>query len=166
MRPPKPFPADTVPRMQKLLKTVRSVADQRRIQAVLMRALDASPPEKIAATTGLSVATVRMIHSRYLRDGESFLVGRPGRGGKRRGYLDPAQAQALLDRYAAGAGEGAMVEAGAFRRDYEALVGHAVAASTVYRLLARAGWRKVAPRPSHPGKDPQSEETFKKSTSI
>jgi len=39
-----------------------------------------------------------------------------------------------------------------------------VAASTVYRLLERAGWRKVAPRPSHPRKDPAAEEAFKKSS--
>ena len=57
-----------------------------------------------------------------------------------------------------------MVEAGAFRRDYEQMVGYKVAASTVYRLLERAGWRKVAPRPSHPRKDPTVEEAFKKSS--
>ncbi len=57
-----------------------------------------------------------------------------------------------------------MVEAGTLKRDYEKLVGHPVAASTVYRLLAKAGWRKVVPRPSHPKKDPGAEEAFKKST--
>lgn len=36
---------------------------------------------------------------------------------------------------------GEVIEAGAFRRDYQELVGHKVAASTVYRLLARSGWR-------------------------
>ncbi|MBK9990084.1 MAG: winged helix-turn-helix domain-containing protein [Verrucomicrobia bacterium] len=30
------------------------------------------------------------------------------------------------------------------------LAGHPVAPSTVYRLLAKAGWRKIVPRPSHP----------------
>ncbi|MEI7926144.1 MAG: M17 family peptidase N-terminal domain-containing protein [Chloroflexota bacterium] len=35
----------------------------------------------IAALTGLSVHTVRVIHSRFLREGEAWLTGRPGRGG-------------------------------------------------------------------------------------
>lgn len=66
---------------------IESAADQRRIQAVLMRALDASPPARIAEVTGLSVATIRVIHSRFLREGESWLVNRPGRVGKRRSLL-------------------------------------------------------------------------------
>ena len=34
--------------------------------------------------------------------------------------------------------------------------------SSIYRLLAKAGWRKLAPRPSHPKKDPAAEAAFKK----
>ncbi len=164
MRPPKPFPTGSVQRLQQLLRQARSVADQRRIQAVLMRALDASPPERIAVVTGLSVNTVRVLHSRYLRDGEAFLCGRPGRGGRRHSLLSAEQEAELLKRHAGLAGEGRMVEAGAFKRDYEALTGHPVAASTIYRLLAKAGWRKVVPRPSHPKKDPAAEGAFKKSS--
>lgn len=164
MRPPKDFPPGTAARMKELLRQAGSVADQRRIQAVLMRALDASPPERIAEVTGLSMTTVRVIHSRFLREGEACLVGRPGRGGKRRSLLTGAQEEKLLARHAASAARGELVEAGAFRRDYESLVGHKVAASTVYRLLNRAGWRKIAPRPSHPRKDPAAEVSFKKSS--
>ncbi|MEY4489549.1 MAG: hypothetical protein RIQ79_2057 [Verrucomicrobiota bacterium] len=58
MRPPKDFPLGTAARMKELLRQeAGSVADQRRIQAVLMRALDASRPERIAEVTGLSVTT-------------------------------------------------------------------------------------------------------------
>jgi transposase len=164
MRPPKEFPVGTAQRMMVLLKQAESVADQRRIQAVLMRALDSSPPNHIAAVTGLSVATVRILHSRFLREGESCLTQRPGRGGRRRSLLSRDQAAALLAQHESAAAKGEVVEAGAFRRDYEALVGHKVAASTVYRLLSQAGWRKVTPRPSHPKKDPVSEAAFKKSS--
>ena len=164
MRPQKPFPRGTAEALQKLLKLAKTVADQRRIQAVLMRALDASPPQHIAALTGLSIASVRMIHSQFLREGVSFLKDRPGRGGRRRSLLSDAQVQTLLAKHTVAAGEGHLVEAGAFKRDYAALVGHPVAATTVYRLLAKAGWRKIVPRPSHPKKDPASEQAFKKSS--
>lgn len=164
MRPPKSFPAGSAQRLQQLLKTAKTVAEQRRIQAVLMRALDASPPERIAQITGLSINTVRVLHSRFLREGEAFLLGRPGRGGRRRTLLKAEQETALLQRHVQSAGEGHMIEAGALKRDYEKLVGHPVAASTVYRLLAKAGWRKVVPRPSHPKKDPGAEAAFKKSS--
>jgi transposase len=150
--------------LQGLLKQAKTVADQRRIQAVLIRALDASPPERIAVMTGMSVATVRVIHSRFLREGTQFLTQRPGRGGRRHTLLSDEQVERLLAKHATAAGEGQVVEAGAFKRDYDALVGHPVAASTVYRLLARAGWRKIVPRPSHPKKDPVAEQAFKKSS--
>jgi transposase len=163
MRPQKAFPNGTVEQMQKLLKEARTVADQRRIQAVLIRALDASASERIAMLTGLSVASVRVIHSRFLREGVAFLTNRPGRGGRRRTLLSDAQIQGLLAKHTAAASEGLVVEAGAFKRDYDKLVGHRVAASTVYRLLAKAGWRKIVPRPSHPKKDPAAEQSFKKS---
>ncbi len=164
MRPPKPFPPGSAQRLQQLLKTAATVAEQRRIQAVLIRALDASPPERIAQVTGLSVNTVRVLHLRYLREGEAFLIDRPGRGGRRRTLLDGAQEAALLQRHVQAAEQGRIIEAGTLKRDYERLVGHPVAASTVYRLLAKAGWRKVVPRPSHPKKDPDAEQAFKKST--
>ena len=162
MRPPKPFPPGSAERLQRLLKTATTVAEQRRIQAVLIRALDASPPERIAQVTGLSINTVRVLHSRFLREGEAFLVDRPGRGGRRRTLLDAEQEAALLQQHVQAAGEGRIIETGTLKRDYELLVGHAIAASTVYRLLAKAGWRKVVPRPRHPKKDPGAEEAFKK----
>ena len=121
MRPTKPFPAGTTKRLQQLLKQARSIADQRRIQAVLMRALDASPPERIAAVTGLSVNTVRVLHSRFLREGEAVLLGRPGRGGRRHSLLSAEQQAALLKKHVQAAGEGQLVEAGSFKREYEAL---------------------------------------------
>lgn len=164
MRPPKPFPAGSTQRLQQLLKTATRVAEQRRIQAVLMRALGASAPEHIAQVTGLSLNTVRVLHSRYLREGEAFLVGRPGRGGRRHSLLSAVQEAGLLQRHVQSAGEGRLIEAGVFKRDYEQLAGHPVAASSVYRLLAKAGWRKVVPRSSHPKKDPAAEAAFKKSS--
>jgi transposase len=150
--------------MRHLLRGAKDVAEQRRIQAVLMRASDALPPEKIAELTGMSVHSVRVIHSRFLRGGEACLVGRPGRGGRRHSLLGEEQAQALLSAHEPDAAKGGMVVATELKRDYEKMVGHKVAFSSVYRLLAKAGWRKITPRPSHPKKDPQAEASFKKTS--
>jgi transposase len=43
-------------------------------------------------------------------------------------------------------------------------VGRKVAASVVYRFLARQGWRKVAPDTRHPKSDPQIQEAWKKNS--
>ena len=41
-------------------------------------------------------------------------------------------------------------------------LGRRVAASVVYRMLARHGWRKVAPDTRHPKSDSQVQEDWKK----
>jgi hypothetical protein len=39
-----------------------------------------------------------------------------------------------------------------------------VASSTVYRILARHGWRKVAPDTCHPKHDAEAQAEFKKNS--
>lgn len=43
-------------------------------------------------------------------------------------------------------------------------LGRPVAASVVYRMLARHGWRKVAPDTRHPKSDPLVQEEWKKNS--
>jgi hypothetical protein len=50
------------------------------------------------------------------------------------------------------------------KRVYEKQIGHAVPRSTIYRMLGRHGWRKIAPRPQHPEADPAIQEEFKKTS--
>ena len=45
---------------------------------------------------------------------------------------------------------------------YEQILGRKVPKSTVYRMLARHGWRKVMPRPRHPKADASAQAEFKK----
>ena len=50
------------------------------------------------------------------------------------------------------------------KRAYEKAVGHVVPKSTIYRMLARHGWRKVQPDTYHPKADPQAQDDFKKNS--
>jgi hypothetical protein len=72
--------------------------------------------------------------------------------------------RALVERFAEKARAGGLpVVVSAIHRAYECAVGHAVPKSTVYRMLARQGWKKVAPRSRHPQNDPTARADFKKS---
>jgi transposase len=51
-------------------------------------------------------------------------------------------------------------------RDLEERIGHPVSPSTMYRMLARHGWRKVQPDTYHPKADPQAQDDFKKNFAI
>ena len=48
-------------------------------------------------------------------------------------------------------------------KEIEARLGKPLALSSVYRMLARHGWRKLAPDTRHPDGDPQAREDWKKS---
>jgi transposase len=50
------------------------------------------------------------------------------------------------------------------KRTLERHVGHSVHKTTVYRLLARHGWRKVVPRPFHKQAKKEKQEEFKKNS--
>lgn len=161
MRPRKPFPASAVRELQALHDRSSNEAQRRRIQAVLIRAISDSPPEEIAAITGLSLHTVRSLHCRFLAEGLSALVG-PGRGGARRRNMNEEEECLLLADFLGLARTGGIVVVQAIRQEYEKRLGHQVSTSTVYRLLARHGWRKITPRSRHPKQDPAAQAAFKK----
>ena len=69
---------------------------------------------------------------------------------------------AMTDEQRQQAAAGGMLSAAEIGRAYEDCIGKPVAASTVYRLLALHGWRKVSPRPRHPKADPAAQAAFKK----
>ena len=89
------------------------------------------------------------------------LLGRPC-GGRRHAYLTPEEEDALLAPFLAEAEAGGVLVAGPIQAAYEARVGKAVPPSTIYRLLARHGWRKVAPRRRHPEQQDGVQEAFKR----
>ncbi|AHF89545.1 LacI family transcriptional regulator [Opitutaceae bacterium TAV5] len=79
MRPPKKFHEGTSNRLAALLEQAVDLAEYRRIQSVLMRSRNNMDAASIAALTGLGVNTVRILHSRFLREGEACLLSRRGK---------------------------------------------------------------------------------------
>src|SRR6266581_3810674 len=117
--------------------------------------------EEIARDTGVSLTTVRRVISGYNRLGLAA-IETPGKGGRRHEYLTVEQERQLLAPFFARAERGEIATAGEIKRAYEAQVGHEVDESTIYRLLARHGWRKLDPRPRHPKANAEEQATFKK----
>src|SRR5436309_14372899 len=117
--------------------------------------------QEIALHTGVSVSTVHRVISVYNRLGATAMET-PGKGGRRHEYLTLPEEQAFLAPFFAQAARGEIATVAQIQRAYEAKIGHEVDDSTIYRLLARHGWRKLMPRPRHPQADPQVQEQFKK----
>jgi len=87
-----------------------------------------------------------------------------GRGGRHHQHLSAEQECELLAPFTAKAQTGGLLHVSEIKQALEQQVGITVAASTVYRMLDRHGWRKVVPRPRHPKADMQAQSAFKKTS--
>jgi len=83
-------------------------------------------------------------------------------GGRRRALLSPEQERAFLAPWVEASKAGGVLVVSPMRAALAQQLGQPVAASVVYRLLARHGWRKVAPDTRHPKSDPKVQEDWKK----
>lgn len=151
----------TVARLAERLKEAKSLSEYQRIQCVLIRATLGSSAAAIAQLLGWSTATVHVMHSRWAREGDAVFDLR-GRGGRRNQHLSVDEEEALLAPFVQRAEAGGMLAVSEIQAAYQEQTGKRVAPSTVYRLLDRHGWRKVAPRPRHPKADVAAQAAFKK----
>jgi transposase len=147
--------------LKELLKKTKTKADFQRVQSIWLRAALEISSDQVALAVGFSPATVKKLWSQYFSGGEKVLIGQ-GRGGRRRANLPLEEQERILAHFFDKAKSGEVLVVNEVKSAYEEAVGHAVPKSTVYRMLARHGWRKVAPRRRHPKADPQKMEAFKK----
>jgi transposase len=146
-----------------LMREAKTKAEFQRAQAVWLRVALGLSASDVATAVGLSVNTVRCLQSRFRLRGQSVLTG-VGRGGRRRENLTVEEEDELLRPFLEQAGSGGVLEVGPIKAAYEEAVGHAVPKSTVYRVLARHGWRKLVPRRRHPKAQGELQEEFKKTS--
>ena len=161
MRPQRPISEQAKTSLEELLKGTKTKSDFRRVQCIWLRAAFAMSSDEVALAVGFSPATVKKLWSQYFSGGEEVLIGQ-GRGGRRRANLSLEEEQKLLVHFFDKAESGEVLVVNEVKAAYEKAVKLTVPKSTVYRMLARHGWRKIAPRPRHPKADPQKMEAFKK----
>ena len=138
-------------------------ADELRVaQAVILPGLlgfcDRATGELLGRSRGTVVRMrneFRQLHSRKEPAGRNW-------GGRRYGYMSMDQERQFLSRFFDQASHGGVLIVGEIKRVFEALVGHKVAKTTIYRMLDRHGWRKIMPRPRHPKSDVKVQKGFKK----
>jgi hypothetical protein len=85
-------------------------------------------------------------------------------GGRRRQLMSSEEEKAFLQPWLEQAASGGMVVVSPIRAALAQHLKKPVAASVVYKLLARHGWRKVAPDTRHPKSDPKVQEDWKKNS--
>jgi transposase len=163
MRPQRSINEESKELLKGLLKRAKTKADFQRVQSIWLRAEFGMDSNQVARAVGYKAATVRVLWSKYFAQGEDVLIGQ-GSGGRRRSNLNLEEEQRLLDGFLEKATSGGVLIVSDVKAAYEEAVSHRVPKSTVYRMLARHGWRKITPRPRHPKYDPKKADAFKKNS--
>jgi transposase len=152
-----------VKKAQVAIRTAQTAEELRCAQAVLLPALAENTLKQTAALLGVSPATVPRLQARF-RARVSGSAGPRNWGGRRRALMSLEQERQFLAPWLEQAGQGRMLVVSPIRAALAQRLGRKVAASVVYRLLARHGWRKVAPDTRHPKSDPEAQEQWKKNS--
>jgi transposase len=135
----------------------------RRWMIIRQGLVEPQPAGVLASRFGVRPQTVRNLLTAYRQRGPAG-VETPGRGQRQRAYLSLEQERRLLERFYLESVAGHVSTGCGVKAVLEQEVGHAVAKSTVYRLMKRHQWRKVVPRPRHPQGTAEKQETFKKTS--
>lgn len=136
----------------------------RRALAVLLPAQHGLTLEETGRVIGRSRASVARMRTEFAQELEGPDRPRPQRGGRRRQNMSLEEEAAFVAPFFPQAQRGGILVVAPVKAAYEQAIGHRVPDSTVYRLLARRGWRKIAPRPRHPKANPEQQEAWKKNS--
>jgi transposase len=153
-----------VAKARQVVSRTADIEQLRAAQAVLLPAVASATLEQTAAILGVGRATVARLQQRF---GQSVrpAARRPRCwGGRRKALLSIEQEAQFLAPWAEQAKQAGVLVLSPIRAALAQRLGRPVAASVVWRLLARHGWRKVAPDTRHPKSDPVAQQAWKKNS--
>jgi len=150
---------------KELLRTAKTAEELRRAQAVLLPLTLGLSMQQTAVVIGRSVGATCLMRTRFL----AVHAGRRPAARSKRELRNRANASLeeearVLDAVFSGAAEGQVLVVPQLKPLVEQQLGKTLSLSSIYRMLARHGWRKLAPDTVHPQGDAQAREDWKKNS--
>jgi transposase len=164
MARPRQVDMELVAQAQALAIEASTLDELRCAQAVLLPVLLDATLEDTAAALGVGRATVVRLQARLRRRLTKPAEQRPMWGGRRQASMTVDEECCFLAPWAKMSEGGGILVVAPLRAALAQELGRPVAASVVYRMLARHGWRKVAPDTRHPKSDQLAQEEWKKNS--
>lgn len=163
-----PRKSSMIPEMVATAKDVvshtRDAHELRRAQAVLLPHKFGFNGNQVGEIIGKSRPTVARLRREFKLAYKGEAIPRTNWGGRRRQNMTLDEEKVFLEPFLVKAQQGGILIVTPVKKAYEKAVGHAIPDSTIYRILARHGWRKVAPDKRHPKSDLIAQEEFKKTS--
>ena len=153
---------EVVERARDILETKPIHQDALRALSIMLPAIMGATIQQTAAVLCVSTASVTRLQAEIRNQG--LRKDKGSWGGRRRQTMILEEEKAFLAPWIEQAKMGGVLTVPPLHRALEERVGHPVSPSTMYRMLARHGWRKVQPDTYHPKADPQAQEDFKKNS--
>jgi len=130
-------------------KIMKNVNAYNRLYELYLRGLGV-PRKEVADKTGFSEEYITALVAKCKKFGlDAVLEDRRTSNNRRMTY---AEEEKFLEQFVDSAESGQIITVGVILSQFEKETGKASNTSTIYALLKRHGWRKVRPRPQHPGK--------------
>ena len=144
-------------------KKIKDVKSYNHVMVLNMRRLGKTNGE-ISEIVGYHRQTITSIVSQYVKKGMESLIGNHYTGHNRR--MSYEEEASFLEQFREEAESGLIISVKNILKKYEEATGKESNTSTIYDLLKRHGWRKVKPRPRHPGSASEEEQEGTKKKSI
>jgi len=156
--------ADVLELALEMVARARTVEELRQAQAVALPLRFGLSLEQTAQAIGRSVVWTCRLRNRFL-SGETCGDGQRQRpGGRRRQIMTPEQEREVLQPFLERARRGGILVVPQIKGELEAKLGRTMALSSVYNVLHRHGWRKLAPDKRHPQSDALAQAEWKKNS--
>ena len=156
---------DQVDSARELLRTAKTAEELRTAQAVLLPLELGLSLAQTAKAIGRSVGATCNLRTRYCKVARRERAApRPKRELRNRATTTLELEAKILDEVLEGAVRGGVIVVPPLKEKIAERLGKPVALSTIYRMLARNGWRKLAPDTVHPQGNPAAREDWKKNS--
>ena len=153
------FNAGIIAAAQAAVSEVTALREFRKHLSVLLSAVHGLDMDATAVLLGIGRSTVGQLQ-REARNPDAPAPA--SRGGRKHQYLSIEEEKEFLAPWITEATTAGMLIVPPLQAALEQQLGKKVHHSQVYRMLARHGWRKVAPDSIHPKADLEAQEAWKK----
>ena len=136
----------------------KTISELRMAQALLMPLKFGLSLDDTSMALGLSKSWTLRLRQRFGRIQSGQEQPKTQQGLRNRARMTLEEEAALLAPYLDLARQGGVIIVSPLKAKLEESLGRSVALSTVYGMLHRHGWRKLAPDKRHPESDPVAQE--------
>ena len=161
-RPPRG--QDVLDNALQAIASATTIEQLRQAQAVALPLQHGMSMEQTAQAIGVSKGWACRLRNQFIAGRAVGDKGKSVRGGRRREHFTPEREAELLKPFFESASTGGILVVSQIKPQLEVALGRKMALSSVYKLLHRHNWRKLAPDKRHPQSNPTAQEEWKKSS--